>query len=342
MHPVTTNAPGYWHAWGSHMVHALAEAGAALNRQDWIDSAAHEANTFMMRQLAFENINEIGVLPRRLGQIAYGTDMMVQGYMALYRATGDEKYARYAGLAASWFFGNNMAGVPMYDPETGRCFDGIDGPVDVARQSQRGRGIDHRGAAGAAGRQSTIRRRRATWITSRSRSGLMSRVEAEYGHKTAGKPDFRTRDWTGEAYFSGGQYYSLGAGDVLEVEFEVPACRRLLDLCRAAAGSHRQRRDHSWSPLRAPSPLTIDGALDEWADVPVFSANTARQFLRGAALWRGPDVDSFDLQIMWDDDNLYLAATVRDPVFEQPEIGPSCGVMTRCGAMSTATGAASI
>jgi hypothetical protein len=74
---------------------------------------------------------------------------------------------------------------------------------------------------------------------------------------------------------------------------------------------------------RAPTPPTIDGALNEWADVPVFSANTQRQFLRGAALWRGPDVDSFDIQFMWDDENLYLAVTVRDPVFDQPEIGPS-------------------
>jgi len=129
MHPVTTNAPGYWHAWGSHQVHALAEAGNALGRQDWIDSAAADAEMFMMRQLAFERIREMGILPRRLGQIAYGTDMLVQGYMALYRATGDSRYAQFAGLAASWFIGNNMAGVQMYDPDTGRCYDGIDGPV---------------------------------------------------------------------------------------------------------------------------------------------------------------------------------------------------------------------
>ncbi len=55
----------------------------------------------------------------------------------------------------------------------------------------------------------------------------------------------------------------------------------------------------------------------------MFSANTQRQFLRGAALWRGPEVDSFDIRLMWDEENLYLAASVRDPVFEQPEIGPS-------------------
>ena len=35
----------------------------------------------------------------------------------------------YAGLAASWYFGNNMAGVQMYYPDTGLVYDGINGPV---------------------------------------------------------------------------------------------------------------------------------------------------------------------------------------------------------------------
>ena len=321
MHPVTTNAPGYWHAWGSHMVHALAEAGAALNRQDWIDSAAYEAETFMLRQLAFERIREIGVLPRRLGQIAYGTDMLVQGYMALYRATGQEKYARYAGLAASWFFGNNMAGVPVYDPETGRCFDGIDGPV--AWRVNRNAGAEstiEALLALLAVHEDPIAARYLDYQEVAVRPYV--RVEAESGAPVAGKPDFRERDWTGEAYFSFGKYYSLGAGDVLEVPFSVPETGDYwlyLAHQRQAIASE----ETTLVATRAQAAPVIDGALDEWADAPVFSANTQRQFLRGAALWRGPDVDSFDVQFMWDDENLYLAATVRDPVFEQPEIGPS-------------------
>ena len=55
--------------------------------------------------------------------------MLVQTYAALYRATGDEKYARYGGLAASWYFGNNMAGAQMYFPDSGHVYDGINGPV---------------------------------------------------------------------------------------------------------------------------------------------------------------------------------------------------------------------
>ncbi|RPJ00535.1 MAG: hypothetical protein EHM39_04690, partial [Chloroflexi bacterium] len=321
MHPVTTNAPGYWHAWGSHMVHALAEAGAALNRQDWIDSAAYEAETFMMRQLAFERIREMGILPRRLGQISYGTDMLVQGYMALYRATGEEKYAIYGGLAASWFFGNNMAGVPVYDPETGRSFDGIEGPAEWRVNRN-------------AGAESTIEALLALLVVQDDPIAAKYldyrevdvrpyvRVEAESGTPVEGQPDFRERDWTGEAYFSFAKYYSLGAGDVLEIPFEIPEAG-VYWLYVAHQRQAIASEETTLVATRAPSPPAIDGSLDEWADVPVFSANTERQFLRGAGLWRGPDVDSFDVQLMWDDDNLYVAIAVRDPVHEQPQIGPS-------------------
>ncbi|NLF79402.1 MAG: hypothetical protein GX573_27225 [Chloroflexi bacterium] len=321
MHPVTTNAPGYWHAWGSQMVHALAEAGATLERQDWIDSAAYEANTFMLRQLAFERIREMGILPRRLGQIAYGTNMLVQGYMALYRATGEEQYARFAGLAASWFFGNNMAGVPIYDPDTGRAFDGIEGPATwrVNRNSGAESTIEALMALQAVS-QVPLAARYLDYHEVAVRPYV--RVEAETGEPVAGQPDFRERDWTGEAYFSFGKYYSLGAGDVLEIPFEIPAAGDYW-LYIAHQRQAIASEETTLVATRAAAPPVIDGALDEWAEVPVFSANTARQFLRGAGLWRGPDVDSFDVQFMWDDQNLYLATTVRDPVFEQPEIGPS-------------------
>ena len=53
--------------------------------------------------------------------------MIVQGFSEVYKATHDKKYARYAGLAGSWFTGNNDANIAMYDPETGRGYDGING-----------------------------------------------------------------------------------------------------------------------------------------------------------------------------------------------------------------------
>ncbi|NDJ77610.1 MAG: hypothetical protein GYB65_15270 [Chloroflexi bacterium] len=321
MHPVTTNAPGYWHAWGSHQIHALAEAGAALDRQDWIESAAAGANTFLMRQLAFDRVRELGVLPYSREQIAYGTNMLVQGYMALYHATGDERYAQYAGLGASWYFGNNMAGVPMYDPATGRCYDGILGPRSWRVNLN-------------AGAESTIEAllsllvvhddpvasRYLEYIEVAVRPAVLT--ETEYGYRIAGSPDFRNGQWTGEAYYSNGKYYILNNDDVLGLDFEVPYGGEYW-IYVAHQRQAASTEETTLIATRLDQPITVDVVLDEWADVPVFSANTHRQILRGAALWRGPEVDSFDIQYAWDDDNLYLAITVRDPVFEQLEIGPA-------------------
>src|SRR5690606_3195334 len=65
---------------------------------------------------------------------------------------------------------------------------------------------------------------------------------------------------------------------------------------------------------------TIDADAGDWSDdVPVLEANTARQFLRGGGIWRGADVDSFTIRLLWDDDNLYLLASVRDPEHEQTQ-----------------------
>ena len=59
-------------------------------------------------------------------QIAYDIRTTSLGFLQLYQATGNEDYATIAGLTASWLTGNNILGVPVYDPETGRCYDGID------------------------------------------------------------------------------------------------------------------------------------------------------------------------------------------------------------------------
>ena len=320
MIPVTSSAPGFWHAWGSHMIHGLADAGAALGRQDWIDAARNSADSFLMRQLAFERFREMGILPRRLGQIAYGTNMLVQDLMALYRATGEAQYATLAGLAASWFFGNNMASFVMYDAETGRGFDGINGPTEwrVNRNAGAESTIEALLALLTVDAESlAARAMQASEVSVRP----YRQVEAESGKVAGGKPDYRSREWTGDAYFSGSGYFSLGEGDTLEVPFDVPSSGDYW----LYASHERQNvasRETTLVALRADEPVTIDGDLSEWAKVPVFAADSARQILRGAALWRGPDVDSFTLQVMWDDEALYVAAAVRDPQHEQDEIGP--------------------
>lgn len=315
MHPVSDRAPGYWHDWGAHMVDALAVAGMALHRQDWIDSAAADANSFLLRQLAFDRFRNMGVVPDRFGQIAYGTDMIVQGYMALYRATGQDRYARYAGLAASWLFGNNMAGVPMYDSASGRVFDGINGPVSWQVNQN-------------SGAESTI-------------EGLMALMavadvplaaqylhlqpvdaprwhiyEAEEGQWTGSPPIFYHGDWTGEANISSGRYVGLGRGTVMSTTLNVPAN----DDYWLYVGHVRQMEQPLNSAARAirvDTPPTVDGNLNEWSAIPAIASNSREQFLRGVGLWQGPNVDSHTVQFAWDATNLYLAVNVRAPQYVQ-------------------------
>jgi hypothetical protein len=124
----TIGDPGRWHAWGAHQGEALARAGQLLGRPDLLEAARHEVEGLLAWQLAAGRIHELRPGLLREGQQAYGVTMAVRGAMALHHATGEERYAQLAGLHASWYSGNNMARSPMYDPATGRGFDGIDAP----------------------------------------------------------------------------------------------------------------------------------------------------------------------------------------------------------------------
>ncbi|HJR66368.1 MAG TPA: extracellular solute-binding protein [Gemmatimonadaceae bacterium] len=132
-----------WHAWGSRATAALARASIALNRPDLLAAARQEADALWERFLL------AGHLPwevspngsvRWFPQIAYGIGPVVEGYVALAEATGDRRYSVFAGLTAAWFLGANPARVSMYDQETGRTFDGIDGPS--AEQVNRNAGAE--------------------------------------------------------------------------------------------------------------------------------------------------------------------------------------------------------
>ncbi len=320
-HPSTTTSPALWHAWGSHQGHALTVAGRLLERDDWIASARREAEHFFVRLLATDLINEMLPLPNRQGQIAYGTEVIAAAFWGLYQATGEPHYARYAGLTASWFFGNNMAGVAMYNPETGRCFDGIDGPTPYR--------VNYN-----AGAESTIEAlyallllagdpAAAPYLTYRTvAQPPVQTVEMEDGTKVAGDATYGQRGWTGEARFSNDHYYGLKPGDAVSVTFRVPEAGDYLvyaaHLRRAAPEPERIAE-----AIRAPEAVTVDGDLTEWAAAQPLPVNTQEQILRGASAWPGPDAAGFTLRWMWDADYLYVAARVRDPEHVQNETGPS-------------------
>ncbi len=313
MHPVRSNAPGFWHDWGAHMTHSLVVAGMVMDRPDWIESAAADATSFMLRHLAFERFRHIGVIPSRLEQIAYGTNMIVLTYASLYEATGDVQYARYAGLAASWYFGNNMAGVQMYFPETGRVYDGINGPTQFRLNRN-------------SGAESTI-------------EGLMSMIaiadipeavdylhvtpvggnqyhilQAEAGDRVNGTPVYFSTDWTGEGYISAGRYVGLGEGQRMRLNFELSEEEAQEDYWVYVAHLRQSGNDTTNTVQAVDIPPVIDGNVDDWSsDLPVLEANRAQQLLRGGGVWQGPEVDSHQVTLSWDGENLYILAQVRDP-----------------------------
>lgn len=50
---------------------------------------------------------------------------MVSACLEAYRGTGEERWRREAQRAFEWFLGRNDLGLPLYDPDTGGCYDGL-------------------------------------------------------------------------------------------------------------------------------------------------------------------------------------------------------------------------
>lgn len=131
---------GTWHGWGNSQLQALSEL-AVLPSQDrgrLLTSARREADHFLPRLLVDGWLHSFDLQTgeaREFEQIAYATRVVTLGLLRLHEATGEARYAQMAGLAASWFTGNNVAGATMYDRAFGRGYDGIGSADFVNRNS---------------------------------------------------------------------------------------------------------------------------------------------------------------------------------------------------------------
>ncbi|MGI8703838.1 MAG: sugar-binding protein, partial [Candidatus Limnocylindrales bacterium] len=301
-------------------VQALARAGAVFERSDWIAGAKNEADQWFGRLMTTGMIRETGVIPRRYDQIAYAQAMVVFGYSELADATGEEAYLRLSGLAAAWFFGDNPAGALMYDPETGRAYDGLAGANRFRINLN-------------SGAESTIEALMAllavvedpvagSYVRAEAagaRAAIV--VEAERGTPAQGEPRYGQQDWTGEAYFSGGRYYALGPSDEVEVPFTVREAGHF-DLYLAQQRQAAGQRDLAVEAARAPDRMTVDGDLAEWPATEPAPVQETYNVLRGGSAWPGPAAASFIGRFMWDHENLYLSAEVQDPKHVQEQVGP--------------------
>jgi hypothetical protein len=131
--------PAMWHAWSNGQSQALAGAGRLLGNRTFIDAAEKEVRSLITRLAIKKMIREFHIDDpesiREFQQIAYNLRPMVVGALRVADATGNDEYIKLAGILTSWFFGNNVLETAMYDPATGRCFDGISDSETLNRNS---------------------------------------------------------------------------------------------------------------------------------------------------------------------------------------------------------------
>ncbi len=132
-HPSFALDPFQWHAWGSRQTQALARAATVLGEagvadgHDLLASAEAEAGHFFVHLLATEGpIERMSPAVKVAPQIAFGMESLASGFFELYAATGKSVYAELGGLMTGWLTGDNELREPMYDPVTGRTYDGLE------------------------------------------------------------------------------------------------------------------------------------------------------------------------------------------------------------------------
>lgn len=134
-----------WHAYANVQSYALLTAGQVLNDPHMTAHALYEIDHFYPAFLKagglehfFVRVEDGKILrydTKSFSQIAYGRRPMIWSSLKAYELTKDEKYLSLAKDLAAWFSGANPANTPMYDPSTGRGYDGISSPDQINKNS---------------------------------------------------------------------------------------------------------------------------------------------------------------------------------------------------------------
>lgn len=121
-----------WHQWGSTQPLALLKAFEITKDSSFYKSVKKWVDKFVPFlvqnhfpsdiTISADGSYELNAYP----QIAYGLNATYQGIYTFAQMSDDKTYFRLAENVFGWFKGENAVGKPMYDPLTGRCFDGID------------------------------------------------------------------------------------------------------------------------------------------------------------------------------------------------------------------------
>jgi len=114
--------------------HAMLLCGQRLERSDMVEvglaSLSWLADLQRSPQGHYVPIGSDGFYQRngpkaRFDQQPLEASTMISTCLEAYRLTGDERWSREARRCFEWFLGRNDLGLPLYDPTTGGCRDGL-------------------------------------------------------------------------------------------------------------------------------------------------------------------------------------------------------------------------
>ena len=141
LHRLSLHARGDWQWFDDALTYgnaavpgALLLAGRVLDEPEWRAAGTRTLDFLLQHTVVdgrFEPVGNEGWFPRDGVKAVYGQQPVEAGLTALacataHAMTGQDRYAQAATAAASWLLGRNRLGIEMYDPETGRCADGLD------------------------------------------------------------------------------------------------------------------------------------------------------------------------------------------------------------------------
>jgi len=103
---------------------AMAEAG--LESLGWLaDLQRSDASGGHFVPIGSNGFYQRGGKRARFDQQPVEAQAMVSACLEAYRVTGDQRWNKEARLAFDWFIGRNDLNLPIYDPTTGGCRDGL-------------------------------------------------------------------------------------------------------------------------------------------------------------------------------------------------------------------------
>lgn len=127
----------------ARLPHALLVGGRIAGKQDVVDTALHSLGWLMRMQtgetgcfspIGSDDVYRRGGLRHHFDQQPIEAHASVSACLAAWRIAGDDKWYHEARRALDWFLGANDLGLPLYDPDTGGCRDGLH--IDRVNENQ--------------------------------------------------------------------------------------------------------------------------------------------------------------------------------------------------------------